>query len=122
MTTRRPRILSRRPRLEAVRPLPRLDATPPVTNRCLVCTGLDWPGSGRRWRAGAGVGFTSWGARGVAPPGDGWPFGVGALEAEDFGCAPAACADPEPCGDAAKIGLPWSAMSRLKPQVHGPPG
>src|SRR6516165_388185 len=36
MVTRRPRALSSRPRLEAVRPLPRLDATPPVTKRCLV--------------------------------------------------------------------------------------
>src|SRR5208283_1980457 len=31
--------LSSRPRLEAVRPLPRLDATPPVTKRCFVETG-----------------------------------------------------------------------------------
>src|SRR6266516_5040220 len=41
MLTRRPRSLSSRPRLEAVSPLPRLDATPPVTNRCLVETGRD---------------------------------------------------------------------------------
>jgi hypothetical protein len=27
--------------LEAVSPLPRLDATPPVTKRCLVVAGLD---------------------------------------------------------------------------------
>src|SRR5215813_11268642 len=39
MLTRRPRIFSRRPRLEAVSPLPRLDATPPVTKTCLVRTG-----------------------------------------------------------------------------------
>src|SRR6266568_6896741 len=39
MLTRRPRIFSRRPRLEAVRPLPRLEATPPVTKTCLVRTG-----------------------------------------------------------------------------------
>src|ERR1700691_5643934 len=39
MLTRRPRILSNRPRLEAVRPLPRLDATPPVTKMCVVSTG-----------------------------------------------------------------------------------
>src|SRR6266704_2258069 len=39
MLTRRPRIFSRRPRLEAVRPLPRLEATPPVTKTCLVKTG-----------------------------------------------------------------------------------
>src|SRR6266571_6377859 len=39
MLTRRPRIFSRRPRLEAVSPLPRLEATPPVTNTCLVSTG-----------------------------------------------------------------------------------
>ena len=36
MVTRRPRALSRDPRLEAVRPLPSEEATPPVTNRCLV--------------------------------------------------------------------------------------
>src|SRR5215472_12716531 len=45
MLTRRPRSLSRRPRLEAVRPLPRLDATPPVTKRCLVETGRDERGA-----------------------------------------------------------------------------
>src|SRR5262245_35563208 len=39
MLTRRPRILSRRPRLDAVSPLPRLEATPPVTKTCLVRTG-----------------------------------------------------------------------------------
>src|SRR3712207_4903309 len=31
-----PRATSRLPRLEAVRPLPSEEATPPVTNRCLV--------------------------------------------------------------------------------------
>src|SRR5688572_23137451 len=36
MVTRRPRDLSSRPRLEAVRPLPSDDATPPVTKTCLV--------------------------------------------------------------------------------------
>src|SRR5215472_11104372 len=36
MVTRRPRALSRLPRLLAVKPLPREEATPPVTNRCLV--------------------------------------------------------------------------------------
>ncbi len=36
MVTRRPRALSRAPRLEAVRPLPREEATPPVTKMCLV--------------------------------------------------------------------------------------
>src|ERR1700759_4317544 len=41
MITFRPRSLSRRPRLEAVSPLPRLDATPPVTKRCRVDTGRD---------------------------------------------------------------------------------
>ena len=41
MVTRSPRSFSRRPRLEAVRPLPRLEATPPVTKRCLVETGRD---------------------------------------------------------------------------------
>src|ERR1700727_2703948 len=41
MVTRRPRSFSRRPRLEAVSPLPRLDATPPVTKRCLVSIGRD---------------------------------------------------------------------------------
>src|SRR5215472_9016064 len=42
MQTRSPRIFSRRPRLEAVSPLPRLEATPPVTKTCLVSTGLVW--------------------------------------------------------------------------------
>src|SRR3954468_6253149 len=37
MTTRRPRALSRLPRLEPVRPLPREEATPPVTKMCLAC-------------------------------------------------------------------------------------
>src|SRR5438067_8907848 len=41
MVTRRPRSFSSRPRLEAVSPLPRLDATPPVTNRCLVAIPRD---------------------------------------------------------------------------------
>lgn len=41
MLTLSPRSLSRRPRLDAVKPLPRLEATPPVTNRCLVETGRD---------------------------------------------------------------------------------
>src|ERR1022692_3474825 len=36
MVTLSPRSLRRRPRLDAVRPLPRLEATPPVTKRCLV--------------------------------------------------------------------------------------
>src|ERR1700738_1927089 len=36
MVTRRPRALSSAPRLEAVSPLPREEATPPVTKRCLV--------------------------------------------------------------------------------------
>ena len=36
MVTRRPRERSSRPRLEAVRPLPSEEATPPVTNTCLV--------------------------------------------------------------------------------------
>src|SRR4051812_39005826 len=34
--TRRPRLLSNRPSDEAVSPLPRLDATPPVTKMCFV--------------------------------------------------------------------------------------
>src|SRR6478735_2058364 len=36
MVTRRPRALRRLPRLDAVRPFPREEATPPVTNTCLV--------------------------------------------------------------------------------------
>src|SRR4051794_39083788 len=36
MTTRRPRAVSRLPRLEAVSPLPSEEATPPVTKMCLV--------------------------------------------------------------------------------------
>src|SRR5664279_835202 len=39
MVTRRPREVSRRPRLEAVSPLPREEATPPVTKMCLVMRG-----------------------------------------------------------------------------------
>src|SRR6478735_8290925 len=39
MVTRKPREVSNRPRLEAVRPLPREDATPPVTKMCLVIRG-----------------------------------------------------------------------------------
>jgi hypothetical protein len=34
--TRRPRILSNRPREDAVRPFPRELATPPVTKMCFV--------------------------------------------------------------------------------------
>src|SRR5690349_3183026 len=41
MLTSSPRALSSRPRLEAVRPLPRLDATPPVTKRCFVSAWRD---------------------------------------------------------------------------------
>jgi hypothetical protein len=36
MVTRRPRDFNRLPRLEAVRPFPREEATPPVTKTCLV--------------------------------------------------------------------------------------
>src|SRR5918995_1130972 len=36
--TRSPRLLSSRPSEEAVSPLPRLDATPPVTKMCLATT------------------------------------------------------------------------------------
>src|SRR5918912_3494908 len=36
IVTRRPRELRRRPRLDAVSPLPSEEATPPVTNTCLV--------------------------------------------------------------------------------------
>src|SRR5437867_3175424 len=36
IVTDRPRHLSNRPRDEAVRPFPRLDATPPVTKMCLA--------------------------------------------------------------------------------------
>src|SRR6478735_3314149 len=36
MTTRSPRAVSRLPRLEAVRPLPSEEATPPVTKMCRV--------------------------------------------------------------------------------------
>ena len=39
MVTRRPREVSSRPRLEAVSPLPRDEATPPVTKMCLVMRG-----------------------------------------------------------------------------------
>src|SRR3954462_12870385 len=40
IVTRRPRDLSRLPRLEAVSPLPSEEATPPVTKTCLVWLGL----------------------------------------------------------------------------------
>ena len=36
MTTRSPRAVNNWPRLEAVSPLPREEATPPVTKTCLV--------------------------------------------------------------------------------------
>jgi hypothetical protein len=36
-----PRATSNRPRLEAVSPLPKLEATPPVTKRCFVTCA--WP-------------------------------------------------------------------------------
>lgn len=39
MTTRNPRARSKFPRLEAVRPFPSEDATPPVTKMCLVLPG-----------------------------------------------------------------------------------
>src|ERR1043166_4656424 len=38
MVTRRPRDLRRRPSEEAVRPFPRLEATPPVTKMCFAKT------------------------------------------------------------------------------------
>src|SRR5215475_7351646 len=95
MDTRSPRIFSSRPRLEAVSPLPRLEATPPVTNKCLVCTGRDWPGGGRRARAGAGLGDA---------------LAAGALGAEGFAWFPAVPAEPIPGVDAAKMVLPWSAI------------
>lgn len=40
IVTRRPRAFSSAPRLEAVRPLPRDEATPPVTKMCLVVMDL----------------------------------------------------------------------------------
>ena len=59
IVTRRPRALRSAPRLEAVRPLPREEATPPVTKMCLVVEdakdrvcmakrGLPWSLSGVR--------------------------------------------------------------------------
>src|SRR5437763_10730737 len=49
MVTRRPRSLRSRPRLDAVKPLPRLEATPPVTKRCLVArAGLPVTAVGKR--------------------------------------------------------------------------
>lgn len=41
MLTRSPRSFSSLPMLDAVRPLPRLEATPPVTKRCRVVAGRD---------------------------------------------------------------------------------
>src|SRR5690242_5237022 len=40
IVTRSPRLFSSRPREDAVRPLPRLDATPPVTKMCLAMSPL----------------------------------------------------------------------------------
>src|SRR5262245_42499578 len=50
IVTRSPRALSRRPRLDAVRPLPRLEATPPVTKRCLVNAGREENGAAAKGR------------------------------------------------------------------------
>ncbi len=41
MVTRSPRAVSSSPRLEAVNPLPREEATPPLTKMCLVAL-RDW--------------------------------------------------------------------------------
>src|SRR4051794_41304010 len=59
MATRSPRPRKRWPRLEAVRPLPSEEATPPVTKMCrvaeeVVCT-TDFDGISRRPRSGAQV-------------------------------------------------------------------
>ena len=51
ITTRRPRALSSMPRLEAVRPLPSEEATPPVTKMCLVVVDF----GGRHGQEGAPV-------------------------------------------------------------------
>src|SRR6266496_5518631 len=56
IVTRSPRAVSRLPRLLAVSPLPSEEATPPVTNTCLVCL-TDCTKEGSRGRAAAlGVG------------------------------------------------------------------
>src|SRR6266496_6145791 len=56
IVTRTPRAVSRLPRLLAVSPLPSEEATPPVTNTCLVCL-TDCTKEGSRGRAAAlGVG------------------------------------------------------------------
>src|SRR5690606_40176321 len=47
MVTRRPRRVRRRPRLDAVSPFPRLEATPPVTKRCLVGRALPVAAEGK---------------------------------------------------------------------------
>src|SRR5689334_8402532 len=62
IVTRSPRALSRRPRLEAVRPLPRLEATPPVTKRCLV-------NAGREEKGAAAKGRLPWSVRSGNPAG-----------------------------------------------------
>ena len=89
IVTRRPRALSSAPRLEAVRPLPREEATPPVTKMCLVVVDVAaaWPRGGSRGRevrcrrfriagcrrCGSGVpahrstGYQGISARGMAP-------------------------------------------------------
>src|SRR3954470_5789231 len=58
MVTRRPREVSSRPRLEAVSPLPRDEATPPVTKTCLVVwtvTGKTTPVCAQKCRGNLGT-------------------------------------------------------------------
>jgi hypothetical protein len=79
-----------------------------VTNKCLVCTGLDWRGSGRLVALGCWAlppfAFEVVAGLELAAAGLGW---LATLLAD-----PELFAEPERAGDAANIGLPWLAMSR----------
>src|SRR5688500_5565664 len=55
MVTLRPRDLRSRPRLEAVRPLPSEEATPPVTKMCFVVSATGFKSTSSR--EGLGVAF-----------------------------------------------------------------
>ncbi len=64
MVTRRPRARSRCPRLEAVRPLPSEEATPPVTKMCFVCTTTGFkPTSSKAARCTTGASDAPWSCR-----------------------------------------------------------
>ena len=89
MVTRSPRERSRRPRLEAVSPLPSEEATPPVTKTCLVgCgatkrapRGLEWRPSGGQSQADRAV------STGFEPTNDFGPY----VPRGEFTACPAWC-------------------------------